>query len=73
MEYYVEGGRAQAKIFFALNRSVKNRADDKLNAWLADNPGVKIVDFQYQAGEEWHSIAILYKTKHPDGFDEPDK
>lgn len=63
MDYYVEGSRVRAKIFFGINRSAHKSADEKLNEWLAQNPGVKIVDFHHQLTNDCHSIAILYKTK----------
>lgn len=63
MDYYVEGSHVRAKIFFGINRSAHKSADEKLNEWLAQNPGVKIVDFHHQLTNDCHSIAILYKTK----------
>lgn len=69
MDYYVEGSRVRAKIFFGVNRSAHKPADEKLNEWLSANPGVKIVDFHYQLTDDHHSIAILYKTKREEAFD----
>lgn len=50
------------KIFWGNHTNVS--ADVKLNQWLADNPSVELVDWQYQQvrlGD--HSICITYKEK----------
>ena len=50
------------KIFWGNHTSVS--ADAKLNQWLAENPSVELVEWQYQQvrlGD--HSICIVYKEK----------
>ena len=50
------------KIFWGNHTNVS--ADAKLNQWLAENPSVELVEWQYQQvrlGD--HSICIIYKEK----------
>lgn len=50
------------KIFFG-NHTIQT-ADDKLNKWLEENPGVRVINWQYEEpriGD--HSICIEYKEE----------
>lgn len=50
------------KIFFG-NHTIRS-ADDKVNQWLEENPGVELVSYQFQEpriGD--HSICIMYKEE----------
>jgi len=56
------GAMIQFKIFWGNHTNVS--ADAKLNQWLAENPNVELVGWQYQQvrlGD--HSICITYKEK----------
>ena len=63
--YFVKRSRLKFKIFFGNHTS--QTADEKLNQWLAENPAVELIDWQYQEpriGD--HSICITYKEKEKD-------
>ena len=48
------------KIFFGNHTMIS--ADTKLNQWLAENPSVSIVSWQYQQARMGdHSICIAYR------------
>lgn len=56
------GCAVKFKIFWGNHTNVS--ADVKLNQWLAENPSVELVEWQYQQvrlGD--HSICIIYKEK----------
>lgn len=56
------GDKVKFKIFWGNHTSVS--ADVKLNQWLAENPAVELVDWQYrQVRLGDHSICIAYKEK----------
>ena len=57
---YVNNGNIKSKIFFGTKG---NGADNELNLWLAENPGIDIIEFKYHhTSTYWHhSICILYK------------
>ena len=56
----INNGGIKSKIFFGTKA---NSADNELNLWLAENPGVDIIAFKYHhTSTYWHhSICILYK------------
>lgn len=49
------------KIFFG--SYPRQTADYELNLWLANNPWVYIIDYQYQQHQHGHSICIRYTEK----------
>lgn len=54
------------KIFWGNHTNVS--ADAKLNQWLAENPSVELIEWQYQQvrlGD--HSICIAYKEEKENG------
>lgn len=60
--YFTKRDLIEFKIFWGNHTSVS--ADVKLNQWLAENPSVELVEWQYQQARLGdHSICITYKDK----------
>lgn len=59
--YYVEKKNVKVKFGIFFGSQTTTRADSKLNAWLDQNPNVRIISYQYQATQVGHSICIEYE------------
>ncbi len=61
-------------VFFSCDYPHHEAIDDQINSWLAENPGIKLIDIKFQSNvsavadsgvsaEYWHTSAlIIYKA-----------
>ena len=61
-------------VFFSCDYPHHEAIDDQINSWLAENPGIKLIDIKFQSNvsavadsgvsaEYWHTSAlIIYKV-----------